>query len=235
MIEYRYNDTKASVARDVSAYIREQYDQCDHRPFTLAISGGSTVSSLFEAWKADPSLLRGMELSVFWVDERMVPIDSDMSNFGNAYREFFGTGSAGCNVFPIPYRSNMSTKEISADYEDYVKGVMALQESEWYDLVILGMGGDGHTSSLFPGDKIDNDGRLYIDATHPTDGTQRVALSYEGIAKASNVAIHVLGEDKREMLHRVLDEANATAVLPTALAIQAVSPRSVKIFTDIKE
>lgn len=233
MIDYRYSKSASEVAEQLTHHIRGLYDASEHRPFSIAISGGSTVGSLLELWREQPQLIRGMELLICWVDERMVSVESEMSNFGNAYRAFFGTGEAGVEVCPISYSPAVPTEESAARYEARLRQQLSASGAEWLDLVILGMGDDGHTSSLFPGVVYPDDGRLYVEATHPSDGTERVALSYAGIAKASNVVLHLLGDGKREMLGCVLQEAKGEASLPAALALQ-VAPQPVVVFSDIE-
>ena len=121
----------------------------------IAISGGSTPKATFKllADPAQPFLatVPWDKLQLFWVDERCVPPDNPESNYG-VCRELLLTKVPipAANVFRM--EGELDPEEAASRYESTLRNVMKLEgaESPAFDLVVLGMGPDGHTASLFP-------------------------------------------------------------------------------------
>lgn len=205
------------------------------RPIHVALSGGSTPDTLFAYWRKRPKgEFKNLGVHFWWVDERLVPVESAESNFGNAYRHFFAPEEYPSELLhPILYRPERSSDEAARAYDDEVRADMSGRGAAVpFDLVILGVGDDGHTSSLFPGQNLFERREYYISSVNPYNGILRVALSYSGILSVSEVLFHVLGEKKRDILTRVTnprDEADAT--LPAAFVMKRAG--RVSVFTDI--
>lgn len=214
------------VAKAITGKILEVADSSPS-PIRVALSGGSTPESLFAYWCEVPRELIDRSIHFWWVDERMVPESSPESNYGNAYRQFFThVGYPEHLLHPISY-TGATTKERAEAYD---------REFDGLDIAILGMGGDGHTSSLFPGQELFDLPQSYISGVHPSNGIERVALSYKGIEDTPLVIFHIMGEDKRDRLREVIGLSMQSRVesrrLPAAYAMH-VAPH-VEIFTDIE-
>ncbi len=205
-------------------------------PVHIALSGGSTPDTLFAYWRKRPKdELKNLGVRFWWVDERLVPEESTESNFGNAYRHFFGPEEYPSELLhPITYRPELSSEEAARAYDAEVRADMSARgASVPFDLVILGVGDDGHTSSLFPGQDLFERKAYYISSVNPYNGVLRVALSYGGILSAPEVLFHVLGEKKRDILARVTSPRDeADAALPAAFVMKRAG--RVSVFTDIE-
>ena len=183
----RVDDVAAAFADLV---VREQ-------PSTLAVSGGGTARSCYEALAAR-SGIDWPSVTVLVGDERWVPVDHDDSNEGMARQELLDHVAVGA-VHSM--RGAGATPEEAAEAYDRL-----LRELGSIDLVHLGMGPDGHTASIFPGSPtLDVADRLAVAAEPGLDPFhRRVTLTLPGIALARHVVFTVEGDAKQDVLRRVL-------------------------------
>ena len=119
------------------------------KPFTVAISGGSLPKLLAAGILA----VEGVDYSnwhVFFADERVVPLDDDDSNYKACDEMFFSkAGIAREQVYTVD--AALTAEEAAAAYTTQLQSVFGADATPSFDLVLLGMGPDGHTASLFPG------------------------------------------------------------------------------------
>lgn len=175
----------------------------DHGAFFVALSGGSTPKAIFEHLSSPPynQMVEWNKIHLFWSDERAVPPESPESNYHMAMH-------AGLGHLPIPKNQihRMQAEEnIKQNALTYSKEITEVLKGRPFDLVMLGMGEDGHTASLFPhteGLKV-QDG-LAIANYIPDKKTWRMTLTFDCINQAENVAIYVLGTSKKSTLIKVL-------------------------------
>lgn len=176
-------------------------------PVHIALSGGSTPTLLFEkmAEYDDPDVLRNIHF--YWVDERHVPEDDPESNYGVFRRLLVDTGIVPEeNVHPIKYHPDIH--QMAANYEQELRQLVPFMDDlPVFDEIILGVGEDGHTASIFP-DRLDLFETTDIVATtrHPATGQGRVTLTGSTINNAYEVAVLCLGKRKRRILDEVLRE-----------------------------
>lgn len=240
MPRYTYRPDPAEVAEALSKRIIRLYDDSSSYPFSVALSGGSTPKALFDYWREHPEVLQDRDIHFWWVDERMVPAESKDSNFGNALRAVFDPiGYDADKLHPIPYIEGQSVDEAVTKYNAEVEDFKTqYAKAEPFDLVILGVGEDGHTSSLFPGQVLYDITENFLRSVHPINGIERVALSYEGIRRAPKSIFHVTGQAKSDRLSEVIALATSkktdedTRALPAAYAMRIA--QEVEVFTDIK-
>lgn len=170
--------------------------------FTVALAGGSTPKALYEHISATPYVekINWEKIHFFWGDERSVSPDSEESNYKMAM-------DAGLKNVPIPkgqiHRmvAENSIEENAKKYDTLLKPYHPL------DLVILGMGDDGHTASLFPqteGLKVEE--HLCIANYIPQKNTWRITLTYKAINEANTIVIYVIGAKKKHMLKEIFTE-----------------------------
>ncbi|HNX49189.1 MAG TPA: 6-phosphogluconolactonase [Thermoanaerobaculaceae bacterium] len=194
--------------------------------FSVALSGGGTPRLLYRELAGDAG--RGLpwdRTHVFWGDERLVPPEHPDSNYGEVWRELLGK-------VPIPpgniHRMRGEDPDptcAAADYDGELRRVFDLGPAERprIDLVLLGMGADGHTASLFPGSAaLDTRDRLVASTFVPRLGAWRLTLALPVLNAAACVLFLVSGADKAETLARVLEGPS----LPRELPAQAVQPAS---------
>lgn len=173
--------------------------------FYVALSGGTTPNVIFGLLtKINSRRVDWKKVHVFWSDERSVPKDHSESNYNMAM-------SSGFCMLPIPsnnvYRMEAETGEGSA--ERYEKLISEIVPDGIFDLIMLGMGEDGHTASLFPrSEALKETERLVVRNFVPSKGTWRMTFTYPLINKARSIVVYVIGKDKAEMVNKVLNETD---------------------------
>jgi 6-phosphogluconolactonase len=175
----------------------------------IAISGGSTPKTMF-GLLADPALpfLKRVpwdKLDLFWVDERCVAPDNIESN----YRM---TREALLSKVPLPaarvhrMEGELKPEVAAARYESIIRNTFKLEgaETPTFDLILLGMGDDGHTASLFPHTEALNELSHIVVANHvPQKDTWRITLTWPVINQGREVAFLIEGAGKAQVLHDV--------------------------------
>jgi 6-phosphogluconolactonase len=180
-------------------------------PFCLALSGGSTPRPLYRllASPEHRSNLPWDETRVFFADERAVPPERPDSNFGMV-RELL------LSRVPIPeahiHRMRGEAEDLSAAAQDYEWELAAGcsfprgSREPGLDLILLGLGDDGHTASLFPKTSALREEDRWVVANYvPKLGARRLTLTYPVIAAAERVAFIVSGAGKARIVRRVLE------------------------------
>lgn len=187
------------TAMDICAYATECVDR--NGIFNIALAGGSTPKQLYETLSS-PLCLDNMPWQhshFYFGDERMVPHDHKDSNYLMAKRALFDHAPVPAeNIHPVP--THYETAEACA--AQYANEISLIDR---FDLVLLGMGNDGHTASLFPGtdilqEKVKRAAAVFIAQMN----SWRISLTYPAINKAERVLVLVKGEDKQSMVKEVL-------------------------------
>jgi 6-phosphogluconolactonase len=192
--------------------------------FAVALSGGHTPLRLFaELADAPPEPIAWERVHVFWVDERTVPPDHPDSNFGAAQRALLGrVAIPAANVHrmrgedPEPARA-------AAEYESVLRSAFAAPAPlvPRFDLVLLGMGREGHTASLFPGSEaLGERSRLVAAPWVDAIGARRLTMTLPVLDAAACVLFLVAGADKAETVATVLERPPTSEPLPA----QRVAP-----------
>jgi 6-phosphogluconolactonase len=207
----------AELFRSVAAVAVGARGQC-----SVALSGGSTPRAMFQLL-AEPPFREAIDwsrLEVFWGDERCVPPDDERSNYRMA-------DEALLSKVPVPadhvYRIRGEAEDLEAaasEYEAEIRRVVPAWPSgvPAFDLVLLGLGADGHTASLLPGSRlIEETERLVAVTDIQREGTTRLTITAPLILKARTIAVLVAGQDKAEALHEVLQGAYAPERYPAQL------------------
>lgn len=177
--------------------------------FYVALSGGSTPKKIFEmlALPKYREAIHWPSVFLFWGDERAVGPDHPDSNYKMAMDSGFSKLSVPkSQIFRMKAESDI--KENAKEYEMQIKKNL---RGKGFDLVMLGMGDDGHTASLFPGTKaLDITDHLVVANEVPQKKCWRMTFTYTLINDAHNIALYVMGEGKQERLVDVLtDKTNS--------------------------
>ena len=204
------SDAEALASRTVDLFICDSKQAMSGgKPFYVAISGGNTPRRFFELLGDLPGskALQWQNIQLFWVDERYVPADSEYSNYKLAADTFLPkVPIPPDNVHRIPTEYSDSSSASRA-YEETIRGAFGLKEKELptFDLMLLGMGPDGHTGSLFPNSYASFDKDDLACAVYVLDQKlNRVTLTHPVLCAAAHLAVLVSGEEKAKILKEVL-------------------------------
>ncbi|MGB3466495.1 MAG: 6-phosphogluconolactonase [Cyclobacteriaceae bacterium] len=216
MKKYIYSD-KSAVAEAFSEYLVSKIRSTDG-PIHIALSGGSTPKVVFDFLAENFSNMDWSTVRLYWGDERCVPPDDEESNYRMTRLHLLDhIGIPDSHVFRIkgenePEREAEAYAQLLREQLPVVNGVPQ------FDLVILGMGDDGHTASIFPHNIAlwDSD-RLCEVATHPDSSQQRVTITGEVINHAKTVAFLVTGQSKQEKVTIVLNDDVESKSYPAGL------------------
>lgn len=207
----------------------------EERPFALAVSGGRTPEPMFRALAARPDgPRRWPRWRLFWCDERMVPPGDERSNFGLARRLWLDPAHfPAANVHPV--EASAMVADAAVRYEATLRRELGAGNGPTFDAVVLGVGPDGHTASLFPGSaSLDVRDRWVVCEPRPSQPplVPRVSLSLEGIGRARVALFLVAGADKRSILSRVLVEERSSGPGASLPAARVTAVESVEWFVD---
>lgn len=183
------------------------------------LSGGSTPEALYRKLAGPPyaSAMPWRAATVFWGDERWVPYDHPDSNRRMATDALLSHGpAADANVIPVP-TENVSPDESAAAVEDALRGVFG-DAPVRPDLLLLGIGPDGHTASLFPGTSALEERERLFAANHvPQMDAWRITATLPLINASRRVVFLAQGRDKAEAVRLALHPAHGQPPLPAAL------------------
>jgi 6-phosphogluconolactonase len=183
-----------------------------NRRFTVALSGGSTPKSLYSllASGSVPNIPWG-KIFFFFGDERFVPPDNIESNYRMARETGLFSKVPGDHVFCV--RTEEKDADAAAlDYEHTLQNFFALPPGEFprFDLVLLGLGPDGHTASLFPGTAALNEmNRLVVANWVDKFQSYRITFTLPVLNRAAWAMFLASGADKANIVHEVLKNENA--------------------------
>ncbi|MBW7998356.1 MAG: 6-phosphogluconolactonase [Candidatus Glassbacteria bacterium] len=205
----------------------------DHGSFTLMLAGGSTPRTLYALLADEPFNARmpWIDTFLFWGDERFVPDDHPESNYRMARQAMIERVPVpDGNVFPVPTGDSADAAAAAQRYAGILTGFFAgneiAAESEaWniprFDLILLGVGEDGHTASLFPGGvelKETVKPVTAVRAPAEYETTERVSVTLPVLNNAATVLFLAAGGGKRIVLDSVLnDPERAREIYPAAM------------------
>lgn len=205
-----------AAARRVLNIAREQI--AERGRFTVALSGGSTPRALYHLLAQPPQAeaLDWSRVHVFWGDERTVPPDDEQSNYRMAREALL-------DHVPIPHdqihriEAEREPDEAATRYAATLTRVFGLGTGEMpeFGLILLGIGADGHTASLFPGTRaLEVRGVPVVENVVPQLDTVRITLTVPVITQAANILVLAAGEDKAPAVHRALEAPYAPDQTP---------------------
>lgn len=195
-------DREETIDFCVNHFITVAQQSIDERgSFKVALSGGSTPKAIYQQLSSQEMRQRvdWKHCWLFWSDERAVsPMDPE-SNYHMAMEAGLKTvGIPPDQIFRMAAETDIASH--ASTYENSIK-----KHVGQFDLVMLGMGDDGHTASLFPGtDGLHVENRLAIANYIPQKKTWRMTLTYDCINQARHIVIYILGESKAEMVRKAL-------------------------------
>ncbi len=199
------------------------------RPFHMALSGGETPRELFRylvASKPLPSIWNNVHF--YWADERCVPPDNEESNFKSAMELLLNPLKISPNNIHRIFGEKDPYEESKRYEKDLINVIPSRNGIPQFDLILLGMGKDGHTASLFPGQWTNyQSDRICEVAFHPETKQKRITLTPKVIHLASHVFFLITGKNKTTIVESVFKEKEPE--LPARLFI---NNSNVKWFMD---
>jgi len=210
------------IAEEIARCWCEQAMQAasDHRIFSVVLSGGSTGPALYGKL-AEPKW-RNHDfwewVHIFFADERCVPPNDEGSNYKIVSHYLL-------NHISIPaknihrMRGEENPKEESLRYSKDIQNHLEARKGKnhFFDWVFLGLGLDGHTASLFPGNDSIDSKKLCEVAQHPKTGQKRITMTPYAINKSSRITYHVVGERKAEIVSKLASHLVASNISPVSL------------------
>ncbi|MEO6404427.1 MAG: 6-phosphogluconolactonase [Ferruginibacter sp.] len=183
--------------------------------FTLALSGGNTPSGLYALLATESYItqVNWKKVFIFWGDERMVPMDDKENNSYNAKKVFLDKiNIPGENIFRI--NTTLVPANTAMKYEKIIKEFFH-ESIPAIDLILLGLGTNGHTASLFPGTEILHERNALVKDVYLEDQqTYRVSFTIPLINNASNIFFLVTGKDKSSIVKKVLQSSHVPLEIP---------------------
>ncbi len=192
----------------------------------IALAGGSTPGPMYECLATTfGSTIPWRQVQVFWGDERIVPLGDALRNDRLAREMLFSrVPCPESNIHPMATRSDQTPDEAAREYEETMRQHFADGRPR-LDLVILGVGADGHTASLFPqSPALDERERWVCAVEAPAVPRSRLTLTLPVLSEASNVYVLASGRSKARALRAAFDATTDPRSCPAA-ALRAVNGR----------
>lgn len=218
------NDISEKLASDLIASYTSTIKNKDF--FTLAISGGNSPKVLFNIL-AKNQTIDWSKIKLFWVDERCVKPDTEESNYFMTYENLIKhINIPQENIFRIK-----GEEEAKKEVKDYINQINnnVISENNYpkFDYIVLGMGNDGHTASIFPSNRDDiQSDEVALVAVKPENAQLRITLSLKTINNSENVSFLISGLDKAEVLKEVIENKNS--IYPSSF----IENKNLKFFVD---
>ena len=177
----------------------------DQEYFTLVISGGSTPQLLYKTLVSDKfkDKINWSRIHIFWGDERAVPYADERNNARMAHELLISKVDIPANNVHI-MRTDIEPNFATDAYRKMLHDLFD-NTSTTFDLVLLGMGDDGHTLSLFPGSPIITEHKHWVNSVYNQEQEMyRITLMPKIVNRSAKIAFMVDGEKKAKMLQQVL-------------------------------
>lgn len=210
--------SKEEMNQTFTKKVKEIISQKD--TITIALSGGSTPKSLFDYWaKLPEGEIDWKKVKFFWGDERCVPPTHEESNYKMTKEHLFDhIPVQEGQIFRI-HGENNPAEEAKRYGELLSQELEKSADTPSFDILMLGMGDDGHTASIFPHEiSLWDSHENCVTATHPTSGQQRVSLTGKVINASKHIFFLVTGENKADKVKEIIKQPDeAVKKYPAAL------------------
>lgn len=205
--------------RTVKALAKRIYKITKSQPnkkFHIALSGGNSPIALFKRLsKKHAATIPWQNISFWWADERCVPPTDDDSNYKWANKYLLSKVEIpAANIHRI--KGENDPQQEAERYAQEIQQRLNLRGGiPVFDLIILGLGDDGHTASIFPGNlHLFESREICAVAEHPVSGQKRVTISGTVINNANRVFFLATGENKASRIAEIMDDAESAKLLP---------------------
>ena len=210
--------TPEALADAFAKQLIQWVNESNENSFHLALSGGKTPSLLFTLLAEKyASQLNWSKIHFWWGDERMVPPADPESNFGVVNKLLFSKiGILPVQIHRVKGESDpiVKIKEYSTEIQKFIPTI-----NGWptFDLIMLGMGDDGHTASIFPNQmQLMKSDKITAIAVHPESGQKRITLTGEVLNHAKRVAFLVSGTSKSRIFNEIITGSDNASAYPAS-------------------
>jgi len=191
--------------------------------FTLVLSGGSTPRLLYEELARQPisKRIEWPKTYIFWGDERYVPVNHPESNYGLALRALVSKVNIPPENVHRILTESVSASAAAVAYEEtlryFFRTPVGNEDNRYFpsfDLVLLGLGQDGHTASLFPGDAALEEKYRWVvgvDSASASPPVPRITLTFPVLNRADCIIFLVSGSRKKEVFEEIMNNPETTA------------------------
>jgi 6-phosphogluconolactonase len=207
-------ETANRLAMDIIRYTDHQLHYREN--LYIALSGGSTPQIMFEIIAREyQSSLDWNKLHFFWVDERCVPFDHAESNAGAACRILFDKVAIPAENLHVIHGGDDPMNEVVRYTGEILAYVPCVHNLPVFDLILLGMGNDGHTASIFPGqmDLFETSAICSV-SQHPQTLQKRITLTGKVINNASEIVFLVTGSTKADKVKSIIHNDSEATMYP---------------------
>ncbi|MDA3811949.1 MAG: 6-phosphogluconolactonase [Spirochaetaceae bacterium] len=203
----RIYETKKLTAEALAEEIFQKF-QAMEREIYIALSGGSTPALLFSILAENYSKsIRFDKINLLWVDERSVSPEDDESNYKMTSRSLLDfINIPHSNIHRVHGENN--TEQEAIRYSQIIKNKVPVENNlPVFDIILLGVGDDGHTASIFP-DQMEllKSNKICEKAVHPQSGQERVTLTGPVLNNGESVYFLVCGKSKSDIIVKILNK-----------------------------
>lgn len=195
--------------------------------FTISLSGGHTPEKLYGLLSTNEysKQIDWEKVIIFWGDERCVPLDDKDNNAHMARKFLLGKINIPVeNIYPIPV--NLPPQQAAREYESEITSFFGIKPPV-FDLILLGIGDNAHTASLFPYTEVIKEKNALVKEVYIEEQKMfRVTMTAPLINKASNVLFLVTGKEKSMAMHQILNSPQQ----PDKYPAQLIKPREGKLY-----
>ena len=222
-------NTTGLLFKAAADLIIQLYEQAvaDKGSFTIALSGGNTPKKLYEllATPVYAKKINWKNIYLFWSDERCVPASDEENNSHMASQALLNNVPVPKeNIFPVPV--NFEPAKAAARYEQMIRTFFKDKQPH-FDLILLGLGEDGHTASLFPGTDILDEKKILVKQVYLKEKKMfRVSFTLPLINDAKHILFLVTGKEKSNILKKIFTKP----VKKPAYPAQLIKPVKGKLF-----
>ncbi|NDV81970.1 6-phosphogluconolactonase [Bacteroides sp. 51] len=201
-----------AVAYALISHILQLMKEQPDKTFNIAFSGGSTPAIMFDLWAHDIVKITPWErMNIWWVDERCVQPGNPESNYGLMRKLLLSDAPIPSkNIFRIRGEEKPQAEAVrySSEVEKHVPKVGQFPS---FDIVLLGVGNDGHTSSIFPGQEhLLSSCKTYEVSENPKTKQARIALTGNPILNSQHVIFLVTGKEKASVINEIYTSGDVT-------------------------
>jgi 6-phosphogluconolactonase len=215
-IEVKIYENPKKVVKALAKKLYKIIKETTQPKFNIALSGGKTPKLLFEVLVSKYSTeIPWQKIHLWWGDERCVPPDNKESNFKLASDKLISQVLIPEENIHRIKGENIPVEEANR-YSQEIEAFLNMR-SEWpvFDLIILGLGDDGHTASIFPDQTELLDFKLNCAVTeHPITGQKRITLTGKVLNNANRIFFLVTGKNKAMRISEIMNDDEAAKLLP---------------------